>query len=590
MKYLIYIAALVILGAGLTGREVWERNPSIFMMYAPFVITVIFVLMTHALAVLTVAQQQRIFGNVKGIVGRYPEALVPLCVLFGWTIVAALTQPSLGNFATGVLFALALSVCYAAVRSVILNSTKSARLSNPTPGYSAAVITKLATRYLFFLRISVAVISASGLLAFAVTGIVSVWLPIFAVTVPCFAAILAVCCIQSERALAQGAGKMAKFAIGAQMAVKPVDLAIYYSGAVTSKHTAPVALATQLEKEHIPTAIIFREAEAKKALAKAPNNYLWFCPTINTLDAAAQPDLKMIFYVNDAAKNGHFIRFNDYKHVLRATGEIAAANSLPQSCDVYDVIIAPNEVTADAWRSAATPDMARRIVTVGAKSDVSAYLPSLKYPSEIPLLSVHVGGFTGKEDFYALRGLIEAVIENGKVRLDIWFPDASEGARDPLMRFMHREINRLLAGISLEETILERSQSVTVRPPIKNAKLKMDAERSVSIPLVALHAGGRADAANAADFLIATDASDLKAMRRTGKPLLWFGTGIAPAGLIHMQASSDNLETELEQAWNAPTQQSATGFSGRHFNSFAELVMALREDGTALQTEGTTSC
>jgi hypothetical protein len=46
----------------------------------------------------------------------------------------------------------------------------------------------------------------------------------------------------------------------------------------------------------------------------------------------SQPGLRAVFYVNDAVKNGHFVRFNVFSHILLATGGLAAKDSLPRSC------------------------------------------------------------------------------------------------------------------------------------------------------------------------------------------------------------------------------------------------------------------
>lgn len=621
MKYIVYLAAISLLAVGLIDPATFLELPATVALYAPISVKGLFVAMVHALALLTVAQQRNIFGNFKGILGRYPEGIALILILSGWTVIATLTGPSILSFATGFIFAMALAVCYAAVRIVGTKSLSSAKLSLPTTNYSAAVMSKLTARSIYLLRIFLAVISAFGLLSFALNGFVMGWLPIFAFVVLCVAALLATYGILSERTLTQGAGKTAKLAIAAQMGAKPVETAIYYSGAAKSKHLAPIALAEQFEKSCIPTAIICREAGAHKALVKAPHDHLLLCPAISALDGVAQPTLKTIFYVNDAAKNGHFVRFNNYTHILRTTGTIAAGTSLPQSCDVYDIIIAPNEEKAAAWRAAANADMAKRIITLGKNSTNSSYLPSSKYPSGKPLLALHLGDLLDNDETRSLVpkliNLIAAIAKLDTVRMDIWFPSAKNGARSPLLRVIHREVERMGAAIATDDAVadfaLKRQGGETVLSgseidPVlgtpsseagttiaKNDEqiqtLPITLGKSTIIaPLVAIRTGSPAEAANAADFLVATDSSELDAMRSTGKPLLWFGLSEAPTGFLPVEGDAAHLAAVLEQAWSAPVAQEVTGFQTGHFESLTALVTAMSKENMTTQKEGTSSC
>jgi hypothetical protein len=575
MRYLVFFSALALLAAGLLSHNALLNNPSFdaaffaLTAYVPVAITVIFVLMAHSLAVLTVSKQRSALGNFGGIAGRYPEVPVPFLVLASWITIGALTQPTLTALATGFIFAVALAVCYVLVRVVRTQSVKSTLLSAPTPGFSSTSIARLATRGIYMLRILIASVSAYGLLFFAFTENIMNWLSAFAIVVIFAAALLAFCGTKYERALAQKAGKTAKQAIAAQLALQPTELALYYSGAVTSKHTAPFKLASRLAKEGIPITIIIREAGVRKFLAKAPCQYVWFCPTIDTLDAVAQPELKVIFYVNDAAKNGHFIRFNDYVHILQATGTIAAEKFLPQSCAVYDAIIAPDEVKADAWREVATPDMAKRIVTVGKNSSTPNYLPARKYPEAQPVVTLHLGGQQYLGDREALidrlSNLIRTVKQDGVARLEIWFPPAKDGAHEPALRRLHRAVEKALPIVGKEE------------------------DEATEVSLVTRHTGTPVAAANAADFPIATSASDLVGLRRSGKPLLWFDTDDLPDGFIQLQENTDGFSEALDLAWNEPAHQTSMGFEAGHFGSLTELIEAVKYEEFGSEQAGPTS-
>ena len=575
MRYLAYFSVLVLLATGLLSHgsslDTTSFDTAFFalMAYVPVTITVIFALMAHSLAVLTVSKQRSTLGSFAGIAGRYPEGPVPFLVLASWVTIGALTQSTMTALATGFTFSIAVAVCYVLVRVVRTQSVKSALLSGPTPGFSSTSIGRIATRGIYMLRILIASVSVYGLLFFALTESIMNWLSAFSIVVIFAAALLAFCGAKYERALAQNVGKTAKQAIAEQLALQPTELALYYSGAVTSKHTAPFKLASRLAKEGRPTAIIIREAYARSFLKKAPSRYVWFCPTIGTLDAVAQPELKVIFYVNEAAKNGNFIRFNNYAHVLQATGSTAAGKFLPQSCAVYDAIIAPDEVKADAWREAATPDMAKRIVTVGKNISTPNYLRARKYPETQPVVTLHLGeqpDFGDREAFLdRLLNLIRTVTKDGVARLEIWFPPAAEGAHDPVLR---RQYNAIEKAINFQEK---------------------DEDEPTAVSLITLITGTPVEAANAADFPIATAASDLVGLRRSGKPLLWFDTDDLPDGFIQLQENKKGFLVALDLAWNEPVHQTITGVDSGHFGTLTELIEAVKNEKFGSDQTGVTS-
>ena len=541
----------------------------------------VIILLAHGPAILTVATQNSILGRPSGIMGRYPEVIVPVLLLASWVMTGLTRQMPLSIFVSGITSAAAIAVCYAAVRLVVAYSTKSARLSSHVPGFSSAALGRVGAKGIYLMRVLVAAASLFVLTQYLITGRNAVWLPVFAIAIIGIAALLALLSIQAETALARRAAKTASQALAAQLASRPTDVALYYSGPVASKHLAPVQLAGRLAKEGILSVIIARESGAQKALAKAPNRHLWLLPTIDTLDAAAQPELRVVFYINDAAKNGHFIRFNNYSHVLMATGSLVDSVVLPRSCAMYDAIIAPDAAKADMWRAAADVELAKRIVTVGPiEASESTYEVAQTYPPSTPLLTLHLGAVpqgaaNGETDLSAFRdmlpNLVKTVAASKQARLQIWFSPPEIGARGVILRILHRDAERAI-----------------------QSTLVYDEDGNVEDPLVSILIGTPADAANAADFAIVTTASDLNALYNTGKPLLWFDPAPAPEGVSSIGTTANDYAKALQSAWDGAASPAPSSIlrsvDSNHFESFAELISAMKVAKNPAPQEGEPSC
>ena len=532
--------------------------------------------LSHAPAFLPVAKQNALFGKPAGMVGRYPEAILPVIMLASWITISLLGDWEFVPVASGVVTATALGVCYGAVRLVVAFSAKSTRLSTHVPDFSAKALRDIGTRGIYLMRVLLTAGSLWWLLAYLLTGHAAIWLPIVSTGTICVVAFLALFSIRIERTLSRRAAGTASQALAARLFSAPSEVALYYSSSANSKHTAPAELATRLAREGILPVIIVREAGARRILAKAPHRHLWMSPTIDTLDAAAQPGLRVVFYVNDAEKNGHFVRFNDFSHILMATGELAAKDSLPRSCAMYNVIIAPDTAKAELWRAAASPELARRIVTVGGTNGTHSEYHAVKvYPSACPILTLHLGDWgrkpnVGETELQELRDmllrLVETVVASGLARLEIWFPLPANGAGSTVSRSLHCD-----AELAIRSSITYDEEGV--------------AEPS----LVTLKTGTPAAAANAADFPIATLASDLSALRGTRKPLLWFDLDPAPDGIPAIEKTAGNFSAALEATWQE-WKAGAKPEEGANYSDLRALVENLTISVEALRDEAKFSC
>lgn len=571
--YAIYISLTGFLVAGILLAEGGLTFRDISLILLAF--------LSHAPAILPVTKQNAILGKPAGMLGRYPEAIIPVIVLISWVMISLLGNGQFAPVSSGIAVVIALGTCYGAVRMIVAFSAKSTRITTHVPDFSAKALRDIGTRGIYLMRILLSAASLWGLLDYLLTGQATTWLAIVSVATICVVALLAFFSIRIERTLSQRAAGTAAQALAAQLLSTPSDVALYYSGAVNSEHTAPAKLAAQLASEGILPVIIVREAGAQEILSNAPHSHLWICQTIDTLDAAAQPGLRAVFYVNDAVKNGHFVRFNDFSHILLVTGELAANHSLPRSCAMYDVIIAPDTAKAELWRTAASPDLARRIVTVGGVgATASDYTAATVYPSECPVLTLHLGDWGrkpngGETELQKLRNmllrLIDTVVASGLAHLEIWFPLPESGASSAVLRSLYRDAELAI-----------------------RSSLSYD-EKGVADPsLVTLKTGMPVDAANAADFPIATSASDLNALRGTGKPLLWFDPASSPDGIRAIENTAENFRTALEATWQECI--GSAEFSGAapeeqaHYSDFRTLVEKLTTPVEAVRDKEKLSC
>jgi hypothetical protein len=248
---------------------------------------------------------------------------------------------------------------------------------------------------------------------------------------------------------------------------------------------------------------------------------------------------------------------------------------------MYDVIIAPDKAKADLWRAAASPELARRIVTVGGVGESGAkYTAAKKYPSSCPVLTLHLGDWglkpnPSETELQELRNmlqrLVEAIVSSGLARLEIWFPLPASGAASAILRLLHRDAELAI-----------------------RSRLNFNEEGIAEPSLVTLKTGTPAAAANAADFLIATSASDLNALRSTGKPLFWFDPAPAPDGVRKIEKSASNFSSALQAAWregSRPEDPSlAVPEAQAHYSDFRSLVEELTKPLEVARNEAKLLC
>ncbi|MEX0970327.1 MAG: hypothetical protein WD046_07790 [Paracoccaceae bacterium] len=499
-------------------------------------IAVLLFVLLHMPALMTVARQRKAMGPLAGLVGRYPESIVPVLVLLGWLVVGLAFGWIWGAAVAGLVTAISIALCYGLVRALAI----AAKRVEAQTGRSAGTEISGFSRAIYQLRVLI------GLSAIVVGMHMSgapnqltaiVLLAIFATVA---ATALAYIGKQTLRALPVIAQADMALAVRAAQVQNPASIAIHYSGPAKSQHRELLTLAYRLAGEGLRAAVICREAHAIPALAKSGAQQIWTAPTLGMVDAFDQPELRAIFYVNDGEKNGHVARFNTMAHILVAAGAVLDLPNLPSNFDMYDAIIAPNARVATRWRQSAQQGIAQKIYTVTAGKP--ALLPACQPMQNPPNIALRIepDPETGRLDaghVACCMNILSALRNGAEAKLHLSFPAKPHD------------------GLSLAL--------------LQEATIAMKDGVAVSITR-----NGAATSCNAADIIIARSADSLKLLRQTGKPLFWAGPGLPPTGLVPVVEPGSLIAAlaDVGAARSLPSLESLRHVPSSEFDSLNALV------------------
>jgi hypothetical protein len=114
-----------------------------------------------------------------------------------------------------------------------------------------------------------------------------------------------------------------------------------------------------------PFLVLLREPEFLPAIAAATSAPVVHCPTLQAMDEALVPSLRVAFYVNHGAKNSHCIRFNQLTHVQLHHGDSDKAPSANPVSAIFDRIFVAGEAAIDRYARAGVDIPAEKFVVVG---------------------------------------------------------------------------------------------------------------------------------------------------------------------------------------------------------------------------------
>ncbi|MDB9944857.1 hypothetical protein OAD38_00510 [Ascidiaceihabitans sp.] len=462
------------------------------------------VVLTHFPSILPVRHQVKYMGGAAKWFGRYPESPAPFLVWMAWVVGGAMTGQTGMMVLAGAGVALSLGVAYGAIRAVDMIAVQANTQVIANPALNLAPLRTQSARFIYFLRVLLVLGSGAAVVGSVALGSSVQAVLLLAISCAIGAATIGFFGVVQERAIARSGAHDAARQVKVAQQVHPAAVAVHYSQPGKSKDLAPKNLSKNLRGEGLITALISRETSVHKRFQPVDADYFWPAPTIAHLDAYALETLRAIFYTNDAIKNGHFIRFSQFIHVLVTEfSRLERAAALPHGLAIYDAIVAPNFRTAQRWRAVASPEIACRIMTVGKLNVNATLLPAIRRCSDDVVISVHVRSEDLKEaTFGALMDGLLAVFADVMV-----LPEVSL-----MLSYTSDRPSRLLDLLVAEFT--RQAAVINGTDP--------------KVPKRIFLREGRAEAFhNAADVLIATGEVNVSEMLETQKLVFWLGGGHA---------------------------------------------------------------
>ncbi|MER7459747.1 CDP-glycerol glycerophosphotransferase family protein [Micromonospora sp. NPDC126480] len=120
-----------------------------------------------------------------------------------------------------------------------------------------------------------------------------------------------------------------------------------------------------LERLGRPFLVMVREPELLPTVAAATTAPVVYCPTLQAMDEALVPGLRVAFYVNHGAKNSHCIRYPQLTHVQLHHGDSDKAPSANPMSGIFDRIFVAGQAAIDRYARAGVHIPAEKFVIVG---------------------------------------------------------------------------------------------------------------------------------------------------------------------------------------------------------------------------------
>lgn len=555
-SFAIYVGLLFLLVVVIAGVQVSWSDFARDTRYISLVSITIFGLLAHAPSLLPVASQRSLFGPSPKWMSP-SENFYPPLIWASWILTGFVIDHVFLYTIAGLAAAAGVTAGYVAVRANAKAAQAVRLVAAPNPRPQTARLMALGARYAYVMRATAAAASLLGMLAALTCGGTSaLWAAPCVVLMGGAALSIVALAAHSARDQARGAQRTASAAIGLEERKNgTAEVALYCSAKAGSKHVRIEMINKALLGEGLTTAIIARETHSLKKLNTFGATHLWFAPYLAGLDALARPSLRAAFYTHDGSKNGHFVRFNHFAHILDAgTGTIAQADHVTNVLNMYDYVIAPNCATAAIWRDTAEPAWQGRILTVNR--NVLQILPKDQPigPSANIAVSVRASGGQASQMTPELVARLKALVSRFyTVSEAVEVPDPEAAPQKPLNL---RLVSKLLISVA--------SDKAGIMSTWQKEIVNLGDEESV--PLISHAFGPSSDVWDEADIIIVIASEDVDHLRTTGKPLLWLGSGPAPDGTVAFDPMKRETPYEVAARAVRPVP------SPLHFTSYRALL------------------
>ncbi len=514
----------------------------------------VFAFLLHAPSLVPV---RTIRQSVGAKLGAFPEAPFFAFIFLAWGAAAIMYGSAAYALTAGAVFSVSVGIQFGVVRAIDLIVKKVQTVGAHNPNFHANSLMAMPKRIVFVTRAATAALSFLVLWSFMAGGEGTVWWLPIAVLAPILSVMATYGNGQNLLAFAKQAAETADETIAAACADNPPTCVIYYSSAPSSQHRQLAPTIERLKESGVVAAMISREQHSTDACLLADPDYLWRAYKLDTLDTFARPSVKAALYLNDAAKNTHFIRFNEMAHILVAQdGPLSTLRRLRPNMAVYDAIVAPNAKVAANWRRTSDPEVASRVVVVDPNSvPLPAFAPDKERPSTLALC-LEPGSISAQE-FYQSIEVLRSIIR--------WVE------ADPARRFMVScQANPDVGEAAVEETTFEVDATYLALREFLKAEAEICGQVTVLEEAEIL-------VRSTGDILIATDTDDLWSYVQSKRPFLQLGPWSLRNDGGQLWGTQKDVFAQLDAAAQGACVPESATIRRQSYNSLATLIEGVSE-------------
>lgn len=490
--------------------------------------------------------------GVGAKLGAFPETPFFAFVFVAWGAAAILYGSTAYALTAGAIFAVSVGIQFGVVRAIDLIVKKVQNVGAHNPNFQANRLMSVLKRITFAMRAATAGLSLLVLWSFMASGEGAIWWLPIAVLAPILSVMATYGNGQNLLAFAKQAAETADETIAAACADNPPTSAIYYSSAKSSRHRQLAPVIARLKEAGVVTALMSREQHSTDACRSAKPDHLWRAYTLDTLDTFARPSVKAALYLNDAAKNTHFIRFNEMAHILLAQDTpLSTRRRLRSNMTVYDAIVAPDVQVAALWRRNSDPELASRVVVVDPNAVPLPELAQDKNGYSTLALCLEPGSMPA-QDMYHCVEVLRSIIR--------WVE------ADPTRRLM---VSCQANPVSEETPIKVDAAYLALRKV-----LKAEAETSEQVTVLE---GAETLVRSTGDILIGTGTDDLWSYAQSKRPLLLLGPWTERTDGRQLWGTPEEIVAQLDAATKGGHVPAPETFKRQRYNSLATLIESVSE-------------
>ncbi|QCO55819.1 hypothetical protein EOK75_08730 [Pseudorhodobacter turbinis] len=497
--------------------EVSSRSLAFLAQYGVAVLIVVEAILLHTLLALPAKVLRTLFGApIEKL--RYIEAPLPIVAFLFWLQIGWFYGVLLAGSMMGLVFALTVALHFAALRLLDLEAQRLSVNEEVWQHAKGGTDLTLAKKSIYSLRVGVAAFS----LMVACQTVLQLgrdslfYIPLSTATIFCLVlavggAVIGYASWRKLNSRLTDTKTVVSTLATAKINASGITVAHYISDPKAKAYGSSTALVTKLKKEGVALAVFAREAKAVAPITKAAPDVISFVPTIMDMSSYTAEGLRTFLYVNDAIRNGHATRFQQYNHVLIASGPILNATKLPQSFQIYDWIVAPSTDLARTWIKSSSAGVREKIVVAGAAARTINCQHG--HISTEPTVGIFVQPSAFGDDSFGVIGQTLELLNSLKTMDDVHVTitySSEAGAKSASLYRLARAISAWKADKGLSRRLTE-------------------------------NIGNFAFAANSCEIFCTHSINAYDALIEAQKPLVWLGSGVAPAGYYDLEGPAAML-------------------------------------------------